>query len=485
MKKIKTLSFILLFCIFTIVSKRNVTNYNIDRSTASVCNDLESRLEHKFNIYKKAQGKLIDIILKDNSYISRSNWEQLLESSDNCNISATDIAELKDQHKKAIEEARKKAAENSVINLSDIKKDKNVSEFCAALPKGGVQHLHPSGVLDVETLNELGVSRRELSRFFIPDGKTNFQTFDRVFSPLRGLLGSGLTNNLKYGISKYLERARKQGVIYVEFGKLFDANSNVELTLNQWAKEFYDKYDIVVKWKVGFIRVHGGRTSRRRANSLIEAEYKYRKSSGFTHFSNIVGVDLYGNENGYGALETSQALYIPLYAMKNSLHPKGWTSKLFTTMHSGEFGDKRNPRDAMIMGVDRIGHGVALKDRIVDLEFARRYNDGQGLPIEVNLVSNYRLNSIDKYKNHPFLDFLRLGLPISFNTDDEGIFKTTINDECEMAIKHTDIQYSELKAISYNSIHHSFIHDEKLKSDLVEKLDNMFLNFESEWVSKD
>jgi len=471
----KYFSFAVLVLIFCIIGNSNFSK-TVKRNIASDCSSLEEKLINQFNLYENARLSA----MTTGSIFSRSQWEDKLAPDKNCDFSPKDIAKLQSMHKKIIDENHKLAVKNSLIKTKFIKSKKLEAKFCQELPKGGVLHLHPSGVIDNQTLKELGV--RDTSPFFLSHSQHSFSDFDRIFSPLRGLLGSGLTPNQKYVIKKYLERAKKEKVIYVEFSKLFTPSLSEDAVLSNWSKEFFDETGIIVKWKNGFIRAWDETSLRSQFNSLIESEYKFRKKTGLDQFPDLVGIDLYGNENSGTMLEKGQHLYSQLFAMRNNQHYKGWSSKLYMTAHAGELGDPRNSRDAMIFGVDRIGHGVLLADQPVNLEYARIYNNGKGLPIEINLHSNYILSSVDSYENHPFLTFLRLNLPVSFSTDDEGIFQSTISTECELALKYTNIEYSELKQMSYNSIHTSFT-DEETKGHLLSTLDKMFDEFEKKWTN--
>jgi hypothetical protein len=476
---IKSISLLFTFAIFTIVG--NLSKPVKYRQLASVCSDLDSKLLNIFSLYRSAQDKIIERVTKDRSSIQRGEWEQLLTPNRNCKFSNQDKTNLRKRHSKLIAAAKIVAKQNSVLDINKVKTKALIGKFCKELPKGGVLHLHPSGVLDRSTIKMLGDHNTD--KYFLDPGQNSFEEFDILFSPLRSLLGRGLTHKLKKGIESYLSRASKEGVIYVEFGKLFSASTSTENQLSSWADEFYTKYGIVVKWKAGFVRVHGSGSLESQVSSLFESEYRHRKKTGSNGYKHIVGVDMYGNEKGNSVLEKGQSIYSPLFAMKTNQHHKGWRTQLKTTIHAGEIGDTRNPRDAMIMGVDRIGHGVALKDRVIDLEYARIYNNGVGLPIEINLVSNYRLSAINSYKEHPFLNYLRLGLPVSLSTDDEGIFETTISTECEKAITYFDIEYAEFKQMSYNSIKHSFA-DQETKDDLASNLDSRFQKFEQDWSAE-
>ena len=145
-------------------------------------------------------------------------------------------------------------------------------------------------------------------------------------------------------------------------------------------------------------------------------------------------------------------------------------------MHSGELGDAHNPRDAILLGAERLGHAVKLIDDPVALEYARH----QALPVEVNLTSNVRLGVVASIETHPFLKFLRLGLKPSLSTDDEGILDTDINQECTLAIEKTDINYAELKQMGYNSIDTSFAPAD-LKAKLRGQLEADYSVFEKHW----
>ena len=165
---------------------------------------------------------------------------------------------------------------------------------------------------------------------------------------------------------------------------------------------------------------------------------------------------------------SSKSIYIPTLASiksgKKSFH---------RTMHAGELGDPRNPRDAMILGAERLGHGVKLEEDPIALEYATIHK----IPVEINLTSNVKLQAIKNLKDHPFLKYLRLGLKVSLSTDDEGIFKTNINQECEKAILNTDVTYAEMKQMAFNAIDAAFI-SEGEKQPLREKLNSQYAEFE-------
>jgi len=170
--------------------------------------------------------------------------------------------------------------------------------------------------------------------------------------------------------------------------------------------------------------------------------------------------------------ETGQNIYIPILAANEN-----GRIELHRTMHAGELGNIHNVRDAMIMGAERVGHGVLLAQDTLSLEYAVQE---KGLPIEINICSNYKLQVNEDFSKHPFLNFLRLGLPISLSTDDEGMFLTDISNEYKIAITYTDITHDELKQMAFNSIETAFA-DEAVRAVLLIKLNKEFEAFEEKW----
>jgi adenosine deaminase CECR1 len=117
-------------------------------------------------------------------------------------------------------------------------------------------------------------------------------------------------------------------------------------------------------------------------------------------------------------------------------------------------------RDSLLMGAERIGHGVNLANSPVknppEAILMKRQND----MIEICLTSNHLLLGIPLNK-HPFLKYLRSGIPISLNTDDAGIFNTNMTEEfARMIENYPDLTWEEVKQIAKASLEHAFIDDE-------------------------
>jgi len=77
--------------------------------------------------------------------------------------------------------------------------------------------------------------------------------------------------------------------------------------------------------------------------------------------------------------------------------------------------------------------------------------------IEINLISNLLLEYIDDFKNHPFPEYLRTGIPVALSTDDRGMFHSNLTDEFFVAVKSFNLSWQEVLKLSKNSLEYSFL----------------------------
>jgi adenosine deaminase CECR1 len=127
------------------------------------------------------------------------------------------------------------------------------------------------------------------------------------------------------------------------------------------------------------------------------------------------------------------------------------------SIHAGEV-DEPNAHisDTLLLGADRIGHGVNLID---DPDTMRLMRHGPYL-VEINLVSNLLLEYVDDYSQHPFPEYLRMGIPVALSTDDRGMWDSTMTDEFYVAVREFNLSWDEVKLLSRNSLKYSFVEDD-------------------------
>ncbi|MDP5070237.1 MAG: adenosine deaminase [Congregibacter sp.] len=126
------------------------------------------------------------------------------------------------------------------------------------------------------------------------------------------------------------------------------------------------------------------------------------------------------------------------------------------SIHAGEVDEPNSHvSDTLLLGADRIGHGVNL---ITDPDTMRLMRSGPYL-VEINLVSNLLLEYVSDYSEHPFPEYLRTDIPVALSTDDRGMFDSNLTDEFFVAVKEFNLSWDELRLLSGNSIAYSFLSD--------------------------
>jgi adenosine deaminase CECR1 len=144
------------------------------------------------------------------------------------------------------------------------------------------------------------------------------------------------------------------------------------------------------------------------------------------------------------------------------------------SIHAGEVDEPNfHVRDTLLLGADRIGHGVNL---ITDPETMLLMRHGKQL-VEINLISNLLLEYVNDYSKHPFPEYLRFGIPVALSTDDRGMWDSTMSDEFFVAVREFDLSWEEVVMLSRNSIAYGFLPDAE-KAALLTDFDRRIRAFE-------
>ncbi|MFQ5455846.1 MAG: CRISPR-associated ring nuclease [Nitrospirota bacterium] len=136
----------------------------------------------------------------------------------------------------------------------------------------------------------------------------------------------------------------------------------------------------------------------------------------------IVGFDIAGNENAMSPKELRE-MFLPLF--KRCIH---------ITIHAGETEEVDNIWEAVYhLNADRIGHGLKLLD---NSELMERLRDRE-IPVEMCPTSNYQIigykdlwgKETDAWRLYPLKKYLENYIPVTINTDNPGISRTTLSKE--------------------------------------------------------
>ncbi|KGK85810.1 adenosine deaminase [Clostridium sp. HMP27] len=123
------------------------------------------------------------------------------------------------------------------------------------------------------------------------------------------------------------------------------------------------------------------------------------------------------------------------------------------TIHAGETGIGKNVLEAVeLLGAERIGHGVFIKD----CPEAYRIVKEKNIALEICLASNVQTKAVNSFREHPIYDFYKDGIKVTLSTDNRTVSDTNMTKEFEIAFKEFNITYEDYKQIYYNSIEASF-----------------------------
>ncbi|MDO5517435.1 MAG: adenosine deaminase [Clostridium sp.] len=136
------------------------------------------------------------------------------------------------------------------------------------------------------------------------------------------------------------------------------------------------------------------------------------------------------------------------------------------TIHAGETGVGENVLEAVeILGAERIGHGVYIRDCQKAYEIVKEKN----ITLEMCPTSNVQTKAVDSFKTHPIYDFYKDGINVSINTDNRSVSDTTMTKEAEIVRENFKITSEEYKNIYNMSVEASFASDE-IKNELKNKI---------------
>ena len=143
------------------------------------------------------------------------------------------------------------------------------------------------------------------------------------------------------------------------------------------------------------------------------------------------------------------------------------------SIHAGESArPDGHVRDTLLLGAERIGHGLNL---IQDAGTLLGLRHGPYL-VETNLISNLLLGYVDSFAAHPFPEYLRTGVPVALSTDDRGMWDSTLTDEFFVAVREYGLSWAELRALGRNSLAFSFL-DDATKSRLLREYERRMDQF--------
>lgn len=173
-----------------------------------------------------------------------------------------------------------------------------------------------------------------------------------------------------------------------------------------------------------------------------------------------VGFDLAGEEAGHPAKEHVRAFE---FVKRQNFS---------ITIHAGEsFGPESIWQALQYCGAHRIGHGTRLIEdivvydgKVIQLGHLAQYVLDHRIPIEVCLSSNVHTGAARSLAEHPFPILLAQKFRVTLNTDNRLMSRTSMTDECVLAVEHYGLSLADLEKVTINGMKSAFAHyDERVR----------------------
>lgn len=301
-------------------------------------------------------------------------------------------------------------------------------DFCRDLPKAEL-HLHLEGTVDPDTMRELApeLGPDEIRLLYhCSDFASFLQCFKRVNERLRtppdyALITRRALAQLQAANVRYAEIILAAGVVLwkqQDFAPVFDAVQG-EAARSQ----------VCVRWILDAIRHFGADHAMQVAQLAAE-----RVERG------VIAMGIGGDETR-GPAEWFREVY--LFARGAGLHLHA---------HAGETAGPASIWAALEIGAQRIGHGIRAAEDPVLVKHLR----DNCIPLEISITSNVITGVVQSLKDHPVRRLYDAGIPITLNSDDPGIFGSSLVDEYQLAAREFRFTEDELAEIAGNGFRYAF-----------------------------
>ncbi len=313
--------------------------------------------------------------------------------------------------------------------------------FIRQLPKAEL-HLHLEGAVDPATLLELRKRHKESTTLAETEALyryTDFPSFLMAFKEVSAHLRG--PEDYEFVTYRLMQQLKEENVLHAEvyvavgvclyrkqdFAAIFEG---LERGRARGARDF----GVSLLWIFDATRHFGVED----AQKVFELAVRYKDR-------HVIGIGIGGDE-----IKAPPELFRGVYAYAED-------NGLRLTAHAGETGPPESVWGALNLHAERIGHGVtAVQDPDLIEELAYRQ-----VPIEICLTSNLRTGACKSAAEHPVKNYFDNGVMITLNTDDPGLFSTSLAREYQFAQDTYGFTDEHLRELARNSFEASFLPAEK------------------------
>ena len=322
-----------------------------------------------------------------------------------------------------------------------------LTEFLLSLPKTET-HLHLEGALPWELLAEYDPERfSEEPAFRNKDFR--YQSFEEFESVLieHAMLIFDSADSYYEAAKLIFEKHLAQNVHYVEIS--FHAGM-IEL-IKVPGKEILQAILAAVPGELE-VRVFLG-ISRNAYSPYLASHLE----DAIENWDQLSGIDLHG-------LET-----LPMEEWTEPFWKKAGVLGKELKAHAGEFGPSGNVTHAIDnLGVRRIQHGI----RAIDNEKVLSRIIDTGTTLDICPISNYKLQVVKEWSEHPLKNFLGQGIRCTLSTDDPFSFKNNLVQEYETCFEKLSLSVGEIATLAKNGFEVATM-DEGMKRSFQQEIDHL------------
>ena len=318
--------------------------------------------------------------------------------------------------------------------------------FIHRLPKVEL-HLHLEGSIRRHTLEEFARAkswlRPQIEEWIVERDRESyrygsFQRFLKSFKLVALLLET--PEDYALAVSRLIDELADQNVRYAEItlsaGVILWKEQSIEAVfeaVERAAAESERRRGVRVQWIFDAIRQFGVEHARQ----VLDWAGRFR-SRGAIAFG--IGGD---EERG------PAAQFVDVYRQARDLG-------LHVTAHAGETVGPESVLDAVeILGAERIGHGLTILRDPRAVETVR----DRGIALEVCPTSNVATGLIRRFEDHPLPELLAAGLLVTLNSDDPGLFGTSLEREIELAATSFALSSQQIVELTESAIRAAFLSD--------------------------
>ena len=301
-----------------------------------------------------------------------------------------------------------------------------------------------------------------------------------------------LPGKTKEGYDNYLRKCQTSGSVN-EFLKQFDAPLLVQQDSESLSRVTYELIEDLHNQGLAYAEIRfapqlhtqKGMSQREAVEAVLdgkrhaEADFPDIKTGIITCMMSIGDTSLNYNENmetvevcreylgkGVVCLDLAGAENIVPLSDFKPFFDKAKEYGLPVICHAGDSQDWTACETAIKdFGVKRLGHGHHIYE---NPELCRLAADRQ-IALEICPTSNIQCLTRETYALHPASNLLNMGIPVTINTDNMTMSRTTLDDEYDHCLNEMGFEYEDLILMNLNSINASFASDD-VKRNIKERL---------------